>query len=163
MNKIHIGTLVKTVGLKGELRVYGLSDFLEDRFKVGNSVEFEDGSIHKINKSRFDKQMVTILFEDIQSIEQAQDYVDQKVYIAKEEIKALAENEFYFFDLVGCEVFNQGQYIGEVIEVFKQPSSEILRVKTEEKVVLIPLVKAFVNGVDVSNKRIDVNLIEGFL
>ena len=39
----------------------------------------------------------------------------------------------------------------------------VLRIRNEEREVLVPYVDAFIRNVDISHKRIDVNLIEGFL
>ena len=38
MNKTYIGKIVGTFGIKGELKVYSESDFIEERFKKGNEI-----------------------------------------------------------------------------------------------------------------------------
>ena len=36
MNLLQVGKVVNTFGIKGELKILSDSDFIEDRFKVGN-------------------------------------------------------------------------------------------------------------------------------
>ena len=43
MNKTYIGKVIGTFGIKGELKIYSESDFIEERFKKGNKVYFKAG------------------------------------------------------------------------------------------------------------------------
>ena len=53
--------------------------------------------------------------------------------------------------------------IGKVIKVEEYPAQSTLRVKTNNKEILIPFVNAFIKKVDIKNKTITVRLIEGML
>ncbi len=69
-------------------------------------------------------------------------------YINKvEKYTLLNDGEYYVGDLIGCEVYNRGILIGT-----------FLLVVSGTQKILIPYVDAFVKN----NKRIDVELIEGF-
>ena len=74
------------------------------------------------------------------------------------------KNTYYFSDLINCEIIDQNSnYIGKVITVEDYPAQRTLRIKTEGKDVLIPFVNAFIKNVDIENKKIYVNIIEGML
>ena len=38
MDKVYVGKIIGTFGIKGELKVYSESDFIEERFKKGNEI-----------------------------------------------------------------------------------------------------------------------------
>ncbi|CAN8142613.1 16S rRNA processing protein RimM [uncultured Thiomicrorhabdus sp.] len=68
------------------------------------------------------------------------------------------ENEFYWIDLIGCQVVNlEGELLGEVVNLVETGAHDVLRVKgaTEE---LIPFVlEQFIMDIDIANKLIKVD------
>ena len=59
--------------------------------------------------------------------------------------------------------FDNGQKIGVVKAIEEYTSYATLRVKTNEKDVLIPFVQAFIKSVSLEEKQIIINYIEGLL
>ena len=169
MEYLLVGTIVKTVGLKGEVRIYPTTHFRDSRFKVGNHVFLldENGQIWKtltIKKHFKNGEMDQVIFEEISSIEEAQLFVKKDLFVEKDR-SFLKKDTYFFDDLKGCKVyFDNGKFIGEVSKVEEYSSYATLRVKTEdEKSVLIPFVNAFIKEVDIDEKKIIVNFIEGLV
>ena len=79
----------------------------------------------------------------------------------KRQVELLDEGEYYVGDLIGCEVYNQGELIGKVKDIQLYEHHDLLVVEGKQKI-MIPYVDAFVEAEDIENKRIDVHLIEGF-
>ena len=78
----------------------------------------------------------------------------------------LDEDEFLIDELVGLSVFDNenGKNLGFVIGVSNNGASDLISVKTNsKKISLIPFVKAIVPVVDIKNKKIMINNIEGLL
>ena len=69
------------------------------------------------------------------------------------------ENEYYWVDLIGCEVVNkEGQSIGQVKGMIDNGVHDILNVKrTDGKEVLIPFVEDYLAEVNVEAKKIVVD------
>ena len=80
------------------------------------------------------------------------------ILIVEQEVEQLPTEPDAWYDhqLVGLKVFRDGQEIGSVVRVDHLPAQDLLVIKTLDKEVLLPFVKAFVPTVDVSNNRIDV-------
>ena len=72
---------------------------------------------------------------------------------------------YYFSDLINCDVISQNNInIGKVIKVEEYSANQTLRIKLENgKDLLLPFVKAFIKKVDIENKAIYVELIEGMI
>ena len=169
MEYLLVGTIVKTVGLKGEVRIYPTTHFRDSRFKVGNHVFLldEDGQKYKqltIKKHVKNGEMDQVIFEEISSIEEAQLFIKKDLFVEKDR-SFLKKDTYFFDDLKGCKVyFDNGSSIGDVIKVEEYNSYATLRVKTEkEKSVLIPFVNAFIKDVNINEKKIIVTFIEGLI
>jgi 16S rRNA processing protein RimM len=72
----------------------------------------------------------------------------------------LPEGEFFVFDLIGCEVFEQtsGLQIGIVVDVETYPANDVYVVKiADDKQLQVPAVSEFVKDIDVIEKRMVVD------
>jgi 16S rRNA processing protein RimM len=105
--------------------------------------------------------MDLVRFEDHLDINLVEKYKNCFVYDYKNDA-LLDEDEYYVSDLIGCEVYNNNELIGKVMDVQLYSHHDLLVVKGKDKDYKIPYVNAFVLNEDIENKRIDVNLIEGF-
>ena len=169
MEYLLVGTIVKTVGLKGEVRIYPSTHFRDSRFKVGNHVLLldENGQVWKkltIKKHVKNGEMDQVIFEEISSIEEAQLFLKKDLFVEKDR-SFLKKDEYFFDDLKGCQVyFDNATFIGEVTKVEEYSSYATLRVKTgKDTFTLIPFVNAFIKEVDIEQKKIIVNFIEGLV
>lgn len=167
MEYLRVGTIIRTIGLKGEVKVYPTTDFRDSRFKSGNHLFLsKDDELREvtINIHRKNGECDNLIFKEISSIEEAEKYVHYDLLVEKD-TKILKKDEYFYSDLEGCDVsFDNDTYIGKVSKVEEFASYSTLRVKREgEKDVLIPFVNAFIKTVDIENKKIIVNFIEGLL
>lgn len=163
MEKVIVGQIVNTHGIKGELKVKASTDFVEERFAPGAKLflDYHNQDIEMtVASHRFHKGHVLVTFENLRDINLVEKYKGCFIYAPKDE-SLLDEGEYYISDLIGCQVYDRGHLIGDVIDVQLYDHHDILVVKGKEKV-MIPYVDAFVIDEDIENKRIDVQLIEGF-
>ena len=165
-DEIMIGKIVGAYGIKGEVKVKPESDIFDRQIKVLDSVLVYIGTTREtlnIESFRFYKDMFLIKFKEITNRTDAESIVGGEIWIRKEQQVPLEEGEYYFSDLVGCEVKTEsGRTIGTVSSVLEQPASYILEVKGKNgKEILVPFIDEFVKEVDVKGKKIVVKLIEG--
>ncbi|MCR5185312.1 MAG: ribosome maturation factor RimM [Bacilli bacterium] len=165
-----VGTIFDTFGLDGSLKVYSSSNNKDIRYKKGNvflAVD-KDGNERelKLISIRPSHQSANIDILKFEGINNANEALLLKGYElrVKKDYKDLKEGYFFFSDLLGCDVISDGKKIGEVIKVEEFPAQVTLRAKSNEgKEFFIPFVKAFIKHVDVENKTIDINYMEGML
>ncbi len=87
--------------------------------------------------------------------------IGTELFAGRDDVE-LEPGEYFDDDLVGCAVVDcAGAALGEVVDVLHYPGQDLLVVGARRA--LIPLVAAFIRGVDVARKRIDVELPEGLL
>lgn len=164
---VKLGTITKQIGLKGELKIYSTTDFAKTRYKKGNKVlipfdnEYKEFIIHSYRK--IDNNFDAITLENYLDINLTNDFLKKDIFADKDELK-LKKNEFFYCDLEGCEVYFDNNKVGEVIKVEEFPAQITLNCKSiDDKEFFIPFIDVFINNVDIINKIIDVNLIEGML
>ena len=77
----------------------------------------------------------------------------------------MAKNEFFWFDLISCEVFENNLKLGIVKEIHRYPLNDYLEIITDSELVkkalpknfLIPhIFDKFILNINIENKRIDV-------
>ncbi len=161
----EIGQIVNTSGLKGVVKVNPFTDDIS-KFEDLKKVFVEKNkqlTEYEIEEVRYSKNQVLIKFKEINSIEDAEKLKNSYIKILRKDEKKLPEDTYYIVDLIGIEVFLENNtYIGTIIDVFQTGSNDVYIIKREEKSdLLIPAIKDVVKKVDIENKKMIVNLIEG--
>ena len=166
---ISVGKIVNFHGIKGEARV-GYSKNQQDFFLSLESVFVKKGNEYqelKIDSVRQNKNFLIVKFEGIDSINDIIPLKGCLLFVEEDVVREnLDEDEFLIDELVGLSVFDNknGKNLGFVIGVSNNGASDLISVKTNsKKISLIPFVKAIVPVVDIKNKKIMINNIEGLL
>ena len=168
MEYLSVGQVIKTVGLKGEVKIYPSTNFRDSRFKKGSHLFIldKDNNVLReltVKSHHQNGNCDNVIFEEISSIEEAEQIVHLYLNVVKDN-SFLKKGEYFYSDLVGLDVyFDNEKYIGKVIRIEEYTSYQTLRVKTDKKDVLIPFVNAFIKNVDLENKKITIKVIEGLL
>jgi 16S rRNA processing protein RimM len=84
-----------------------------------------------------------------------------RIFIARSQFPKPAEDEFYWADLIGLDVVNrEGVTLGGVVGLIDTGPQSVLRIQPAgagAQEVLIPFVSAYVDGVDLTTRRIVVD------
>lgn len=159
--KVLVGKILTTHALKGEVKIKSFTDYPDVRFAVGSQLFIGDLPVTVITH-RQHKGMDLISFENMQDINAIEKYKGAALYAIRDD-SLLADGQVWTSDLYNCEVYDQGRYIGDVTDVYINTYQNILEVNHNGKKVLIPMVDQFIKNKDVVHKRIDVELIKGFI
>lgn len=154
----QVGIIVKTHGLKGEVKVKSTTDF-PCRFKIGSELLLESDSTVEVLKSREQKGFWFLIFKDFEDINKVERFVGQKLYVSKRDDQ-LAPNEFYVSDLLGLPVFSTDQQsVGSLKDVLHYGPNDVWVIKkTKGKELLLPYTSDFIKKVDLENNQIIVDL-----
>lgn len=165
MESIIIGEILKPQGIKGELKVYPITDNV-NRFKKLKEVYLSDGKNEmsfSVKGVRIDpKGMVFLYLEGIDTPEQVEKYRGFQVRVDRSEVPVL-KDRWYYFELEGMRVYENDKLLGTLTRVQETGANDIYLVKTSEGEICIPALKSVVINVDVPGKRMDVILPPGLL
>lgn len=166
-NLVSIGKITNFHGIKGEVKT-GYSKGKENQIsslKEAVVVTLGKSETLNIESIRFHKNSAIIKFKEINSIDEAISYKNSLIKVPKEAIaQALEEDEYFNEDLEGLDVFDQeGKHLGKVKYVANQGAGDLLAIVANDKQQLVPFVKELVPTVDLKNKKIIINNIEGLI
>ena len=166
MDYIQIGKIINTHGIKGQVKVYPLTNDI-NRFSHLKIAYLGDSKIKvRVEEVKYHKNMVILKFEEFNNINEILSCKEDFIYIDEKDKIDLPEGHFFIFDIIDCLVLNtQGEKIGVVTQVIQSASNDVYIVKDhiKNKEYMIPAVKEFVVNIDINNKKIVIDPIEGMI
>lgn len=165
----NVGKIVNTHGLQGEVRVISSTDFAEDRYQVGNPVylfrEKQEPLKLIIASHRVHKNFNLLTFEGYYNVDHVEIFRNGILKIKESQLTDLAEDEFYFHEIIGCIVYtDEGEEIGPINEILTPGANDVWVVKRPKgKDLLIPYIEQIVKKVDIENRKVIITPMEGLL
>ena len=164
---LEIGQIVNSYGIKGFLKVVPFTDDIT-RFEKLKTVyiqyknNLEEVEIEEV---KFHKNLVLLKVKGVNTIEDTLKYKNCYLKINRKDAVVLPEDTYFIVDLIGTKVYDQDENnIGTIIDVFPTGSNDVYVVKNElGKQILLPAISSVIKQVDISNKKMKVNLIEGLV
>lgn len=170
MQWFNVGQLVNTHGVQGEVRVTPRTDFPEERFAVGSELSLfmpnETTPIKlKISGSRIHKNFYLLTFENHFNLSHVEKYKTGMLKISEMQLGELEENEFYYHEIKGCDVVTlEGDLIGTVTDILETGANDVWTVTPAQgKPHYIPYIEDIVKEIDIENKKITIEVMEGLL
>ncbi len=165
---VSVSKILNFYGIKGEAKL-GFSRGAEKRIQNLKRVfVLYNGNFKELNVTsvRFHKHFAIVKFKEFSTVNDVEIYKGCDLYLPKSEIEDnLDDDEYLISDLIGMEVFDEdGACLGEVSAVGENIANDIIEVTDSNgKKHLVPFVKAIVPVVDLKNKQIVINNIEGLI
>ena len=152
---IEAGEIVNTHGVRGEVKVLCWLDDPEmlcefDRCRI-------DGKEFVMEQVRVQKTCNLVKLQGIDTMEKAQLMRGKTIELYREDID---DEVIFAAELIGVEVFCEGQSIGKIKEVLDYPGNSVYVVKGQYEY-MIPAVNQFILSTDMEANRMEVKLIEG--
>ncbi len=160
--KFFIAQIGRTVGLHGDLKLHLHTDFPE-QFKKGSTFQSSRGplTVASVNAKRG-----IIRFSGYENIDEAKKLTNVKLYADEAQTKAnckLNEGQHFWFDIIGCEVMENGEKLGRVSDIQRMADVDYLAIDTDDALVkagmpkqfLLPYIDRYIINADTQAKRID--------
>lgn len=172
---ITIGKITAPHGLDGAVRVYPLTD-VDGRFEqLDRAFLFRRGENERrpvhVRKARYQRNMVLIWFDELNSAEAAEAYRNALIQVPVEEAAPLPEGYHYVFELVGLRIETlDGEYVGTLRDVISAGGAHDVYVvqragkgRKSGDEVLIPAIRQVVKEIDIEGGRILIDPMPGLL
>ena len=152
---VEAGEIVTTHGVKGEVKVLPWLDSPEDlcdfdRCRI-------DGKEYEIQQCRVQKTCNLVKLSGIDTMEAAQAMRGKTLELYREDID---DEVIFAAELIGMEVFCDGEKLGKIREVLDYPGNSVYVVKGTYTY-MIPAVKEFILSTDMEKNEMQVRIIEG--
>jgi 16S rRNA processing protein RimM len=161
---IVVGRLLRTRGRVGEF-IAEIDSDQPGRAERLKNVLLRKGPLEKftqVERLWFHLDRPILQLAGIDSISTAEPWEHSEILVSPDERVQPEAGEYLHIDLIGCSVEENGQVLGTVAAIEELGGPPILVLRTVQGgEVLIPFVRAICKEIDVSHKRITVELPEG--
>ncbi len=150
---VIVGKLYRTFGVKGDLRF----EIFPPDLKIPQIfyIKDEKRGFIPITVDSVNQKKGLIRFKEFPTRELAKKITNKYLYLEKEKLPKLKEDEYYVYEIVNLDVYVDNKKVGKVIKVDDRLPDALLIIKDEEgKVRHLPFINEFVK---------EVNLKEGFI
>lgn len=160
---VQIGSVYKAHGVKGIMKVRITPEYMDDFLQL--EAVFIQGSKSTLpyfvkSSEAIADNMALLQVEEIDSKEQITPLMKAPL-LARDEDLSVELDEWE--SLEGYVIYDKTKgLIGEILEVIEMPQQELARVQYQEREVLIPIHEDLVDEVDEDERKIYINLPEGY-
>ena len=152
---IEAGEIVNVHGLRGEIKVLCWLDDPEmlcefDRCRI-------QGKEYTMEQVRVQKTCNLVKLEGIDTVDEAQKLRGKTVELFREDID---EEVIFAAELIGMDVFAEGEKIGKITDVLSYPGNSVYVVRGAYEY-MIPAVSQFILETDMEANTMQVKLLEG--
>jgi 16S rRNA processing protein RimM len=161
--QLRVGRLTKAHGLKGALKLELFTDDPERRFVPGAEFALQvpdDSPWHgkrlTLSELRWYNGHPVGFFEGISDRSAAESLVKAILWVDQSADEPAEDDAWYDHQLVGLDVVRDGKKIGVITRLEHLPAQDLLVVKTDEREVMVPFVRAIVPTVDLAARQVTV-------
>lgn len=153
MEKIKIGKIVNTFGLKGELKVLPEQNFDRefknlDKFWINGCDDCFVCEKISIKNGQF----VKIKIQGYDDINQVLKFKNKDILVNGFKAKELEEGEYLTEDLIGSKLYHNNKEIAVILNVENFGASDILVLNMDKKEARVPFLSRFFEKIDPKNK-----------
>lgn len=154
-SELTIGKVLKPRGLKGEIKI---ETYSSDSARFSHLKQLTiDGCEYRINSISLEGAIGYILVEGIDSVEKAEALRGKYFTAKKEDLPELPEGKYYIADMIGLDVFANGECLGEIIDVLQYGSADVYVVKTLDSSLSFPAINGLIKQVDLQDGKMYVD------
>ena len=162
---VLIGKIVGAHGLEGTSKIQSYAESLEI-FKSGTIllVSSPEGNENRyeIDWVKSHSRGALLALKEVTDREQAKSLIGSELYIEKAELPKLEAGTYYWFDLIGVNVYtSDDRYLGRLDSIIETGANDVYVVRDGDKEILVPAIESVVQSIDIESKIMRVELPDG--
>ena len=159
-----LGKILAPHGLKGFVKVDSYAE-ADDIFHTLDQVLLTpEGGVPRpvcVEEIGTRRRSVLLKFKGIDTLQQAQLLVGSSLSMDSADLKDTDEDEYYWFELIGLDVFDEnGNPLGAVENMLRTGAHDVLVIQNRSEEILVPAVSRYVRDVRIEQGVIVVRLPE---
>jgi len=164
--QLLVGKITGAYGIKGWVKVHSFTSPLE------NIVSYLPWDLHRkgaksehwqlgIAEAKVHGKGLVVRFEDFTDRNQAEEITGAEIYVDRDALEELPDDEYYWSDLFGLEVINSdGSVLGKVDSMMETGANDVLVVEGKERHLLPYVPGDVIKSVDIEEGIIRVDWVE---
>lgn len=165
---VLVGKVLKAHGIKGELKILVYSGDPDDFSHFPRILlvdeHFSTSKEFEVEKSRPQAKGVIVKLAGLDDRTSAEILHGFEIWTEKDFLPALAEDEFYWHEVVGLRVETEnGEKLGKVKKLFESGAADILVIRGTGREYLVPAMDEFIASIDYDNGLLVIKDVPGLL
>ena len=163
-NFLEIGLFVGVHGIKGEMKLKSYTEIPEDIFSYkGIHVENSNKPINLVFIRKI-KNIFICRIENIITRNEAEKLRGLKLFINRNKLSKLSDDEFYQVDLLGFQVYNlKRESFGSIISFNDFGGGLLVEVNKNDEIFYLPMSSNFLKDINYVKKEVVLNLNLNFI
>ncbi len=160
-NKVCLGAIVGVHGIRGEVKIKCFCDEEKHLTAYGALSNEQGDKTLDIKIVGHSKDLLRAKIKGVEDRNTAETFVGTGLYIERDKLPKLEDEEFYHTDLIGLEVRNlEREAVGKVNALYNFGAGDILEVKTNEGALeMLPFNKDFVPTINIKDGYIIIKMM----
>jgi 16S rRNA processing protein RimM len=162
---VEVGRVLGAWGIKGWIKVQPFATDPQALFstkrwylRAAEGPGVAPPPLLRVTQSREQGDFVVAGAEEVPDRNVAEALKGARVFVARSSFPTAGDGEYYWVDLIGCAVSNrEGVALGAVTDLIDTGAHSVLRVVSGDDERLIPFVAAYIDQVELSERRITVD------
>jgi 16S rRNA processing protein RimM len=161
---VEIGLFIGPHGIKGEVKVKSFTEipenlFVYEEFFLGNQTK-----PIKLKLVRNIKQNIICIVEDVKTRNEAEKFKNLILYVRRDNLPLLKDDEFYQRDLLEFQVYDLERHnLGFVTSFNDFGGGLLVEVEKNKKRFYLPIGKPFLKDINYKDKEVILNIDPGFI
>lgn len=165
---INVGEITGAHGIKGQVKVASLTDFPEVRFAKGSKLySTKLGRTVEVTAVGMNKGLYLLSLLGVDDRDLAQSLLHSYLQVSENDLPKLPDGEYYHFQLIGLNVFEDDRLLGEITEVMQTGANDVYVIKapngSKPAEILLPALKSCILSVDLEQAKMTVKIPEGLI
>lgn len=165
-NRITIGKIIGAHGIKGEIKVFPLTDNVRRFNKLKKCYvgkEDADGKLYEVSKARVDRGNALLTFAGIDDRDEAEKLKGLFISVDREDAVKIPKDRYFIVDLIGLDVIDDERgSLGKISDVWNTGANDVISVKRSgKKELLIPFLKSCCYETNIEEGYMKVRLPDG--
>ncbi len=155
---IALGAVSKPHGLGGEVRVhpYNVDSPMWKQLSEVLLAKGENSRLLKVRSSRKAPKHFVVRFEGVDDRDAAEALRGFELWVPRDSLPALQDDEFYFADVEELPVMREGAQVGVVVRVLEYPASMCLEIRSDDGVREVPMRLPWIIRIDLEEQKVEV-------
>ena len=162
---VPIGRVLRPHGIKGRVKVEYFGEDL-DRFLLYREVIIRDrtgrAQTFEVVEAVLQPPRIILTLKGIQTIEDTDPLINREIFVRRETLPELADDEFYWIDLIGMGVETvEGKRLGRVKTILPTGAHDVFVVEGCRREIHLPATAEVIKYVDRERFLVTVRWMEG--
>ncbi|WP_024653352.1 ribosome maturation factor RimM [Borrelia persica] len=159
------GIILSSYGINGYAKIKSISNDVNDFFCLkGNNLVLKKKDCSSIEVTVEDISLknnsLLLKFREFSAPEPIKDLIGFELWVGNEFASKLEKDEYYFSELIGYEIVNDGVALGVVVSFFEGVRSVLLEVKVGNKSFFVPFLDVYLGDINREFKTIELKVLE---